>query len=135
MNIDQVSRLTGAVSLSELERVAAAKRRSHRLTNFRRLQDQLLHPPKLNSTDKNGPSAWQVGDTALDASRRQCMLSEGATKDWSLAEQPAQRDRAQRAHVLAVAAAKVEGSKVRSATDTAVAFQTLDRTRLCRAPR
>lgn len=115
----QVSRLTGAAAHSELERVDAAKRRSHRLTNFRRLQDQLLHPPKLNSTDRNDPSAGKVGDVGTG---------------WSLAEQPAQRDRAQKAHALAAAAANVEGNKVRLVTDTAPNFQILDKTRLCRAP-
>ena len=114
-----MSRLTGAASHSEFERAAAAKRRSHRLINFRRLQDQLLHPPKLNSTEINDPSAGQVGDVG---------------KDWSLADQPAQQDRAQRAHVLAVTAANVEGNKVRLVADTGAAFQTSDRTRLCRAP-
>lgn len=114
----QVSRLTGAISHSELERVAAVKRRSHRLANFRRLQDQLLHPPKLdsNSPDKNDSSAGQVGDAAFDVSRRRCTLDKDVGKDWSLAEQPKQRDRAQRAHALAVEAANVEGNKVRLMT-------------------
>ncbi|CAM9315918.1 unnamed protein product, partial [Laminaria digitata] len=109
----QVSRLTGAIFHSELERVAAVKRRSHRLANFRRLQDQLLHPPKLdsNSPDKNDSSAGQVGDAAFDVSRRRWTLDKDVGKDWSLAEQPKQRDRAQRAHVLAVEASNVEGNK------------------------
>lgn len=108
MDLDpQVSRLTDSASHSEVERAVAAKRRSHRLTNFRRLQDQLLHPPKLNSTERKDPSAGQVEDVG---------------KEWSLAEQPEQRGRAQRAHVLAVTAAKVESNKVRLVADTALNF-------------
>lgn len=113
----QASRLAAALHQSDTERCIAAKRRNQRLTNLRKLQDQLLHPPKLNSLVKTTTSANSIAvhseDGVTDNSKKQLFFKRGVGKDWSVAEGSAQRHRAQRVHALAAAAARSKGNKVR----------------------
>lgn len=109
----QASQLTAAFHRSETKRLAAAKRRRERLTIFRKTQDQLLHPPKLYGSGDATLSPEQFENTTSEGSRRRHILDIVTDKSWNLAEGPAQRDRARRAHTLAVAAAKGRGRKVR----------------------
>ncbi|CAM9104146.1 unnamed protein product [Ectocarpus sp. 13 AM-2016] len=107
MEQDKAWRLTASFNQSHTGRRSAAKRRSRRLANFRKLQDQLLHPPKLNSTGRTSVSV-----KSSEASQRHQMVMDTAVdKSWCETEDPAQRDRAQRAHKLALAAAKDRGIK------------------------
>ncbi|CAM9898266.1 unnamed protein product [Ectocarpus sp. 4 AP-2014] len=104
---DGAWRLTAAFNQSHTGRYSAAKRRSTRLANFRKLQDQLLRPPKLNSTGTTSVSA-----KPSEGSRRHRMVMDTAVdKSWYETEDPAQRDRAQRAHKLSLATAKDRGIK------------------------
>lgn len=104
----QAWQLTAAFNQSHTDRRSAGKRRSTRLANFRKLQDQLLRPPKLTST-----GIYCVSAKHREGSQRhQMMMDTAVDKSWNETEDPAQRDRAQRAHTLALAAAKDRGIKV-----------------------
>ncbi|CAN0421865.1 unnamed protein product, partial [Ectocarpus sp. 8 AP-2014] len=104
---DRAWQLTAAFNQSHTGRCSAAKRRSTRLANFRKLQDQLLRPPKLNSTGRTSVSAKR----REGSQRHQVVMDTAVDKSWYETEDPAQRDRAQRAHKLALAAAKDRGIK------------------------
>ncbi|CAM9314968.1 unnamed protein product [Ectocarpus sp. 12 AP-2014] len=104
---DRAWRLTAAFNQSHIGRRSAAKRRSRRLANFRKLQDQLLRPPKLNSTGRTSVSA----KSSEGSQRHQMVMDTAVDKSWYETKDPAQRDRAQRAHKLALAAAKDRGIK------------------------
>ncbi|CBJ26308.1 hypothetical protein Esi_0029_0115 [Ectocarpus siliculosus] len=104
---DRAWQLTAAFNQSHTGRCSAAKRRSTRLANFRKLQDQLLRPPKLNSTGRTSVSAKR----REGSQRHQMVMDTAVDKNWYETEDPAQRDRAQRAHKLALAAAKDSGIK------------------------
>ncbi|CAM9323417.1 unnamed protein product [Ectocarpus sp. 6 AP-2014] len=104
---DRAWQLTAAFNQSHTGRCSAAKRRSTRLANFRKLQDQLLRPPKLNSTGRTSVSAKR----REGSQRHQMVMDPAVDKSWYETEDPAQRDRAQRAHKLALAAAKDSGIK------------------------
>lgn len=112
----QVSQLSAAYRQSESERRASAKRRRERLANFKRTQEQLLHPPKFYRSDKAALSAGHFEDAACEDSRKHHILKIAADNRWAQAEEATQRHRAQRAHALAVAAANARGKKVRSLT-------------------
>jgi len=130
----QAAQHTTALHRSNIERVAAAKRRRERLESFRKLQEQLLRPPKLSSS---GSAAWGAGQSerkASEDSRRQHVLDVAADMSWVLAEEPAQRDRAQRAHTLAVAAAKARGKKVGHQRDSWIEVCLSPLFRRCGAP-
>lgn len=107
----QASRLISTLRHSEDERLTAVKRRGERLASFKKLQDQLLHPPKLSGSRGTGlPAQPYEMSSSHDVQRRRRAV---ATDDsWRLSDEPAQRDRAQRAHALAVAAANAGGNKV-----------------------
>ncbi|CAM9499247.1 unnamed protein product [Pylaiella littoralis] len=105
------SQLAAAFHQSETTRLAAAKRRKERLAKFRKIQDQLLRPPKLSRSGDANLSPEQFEKTTSGDSRRRHLLDIMTDKSWNLAEGPAQRDRAQRAHSVAVAAARGRGRK------------------------
>ncbi|CAM9097398.1 unnamed protein product [Ectocarpus fasciculatus] len=104
---DRAWQLTAAFNQSHTDRRSAGKRRITRLANFRKLQDQLLRPPKLTSTGMYCVSAKH----REGSQRHQMMMDTAVDKSWNETEDPAQRDRAQRAHTLALAAAKDRGIK------------------------
>lgn len=108
----QASQLSAAFCHSETERLAAAERRRERLANFKRTQEQLLHPPKLFRSKKASLKAGHFENTASEDSRRHHILKIAADKSWAQAEEPTRRNRAHRAHTLAVAAANARGEKV-----------------------
>lgn len=95
--ISQAVHLGAALHQSEPERIAATTRRRQRLVNFRNLQDQLLEYP-------------HIGDGESKRHRRESGTSHD--DNWKLAEDSAQRDRAQRAHFHAARAAANGGNKV-----------------------
>lgn len=100
----QASRLTAALRKSESQRINDAERRNRRVQNFRKLQDQLLHPPRLDGSRRRCVATDTSGGLQREDSPRDSSAATGS-KSWDLLENPGQQDRALKTHALAATAA------------------------------